>query len=135
MKPGIDYIGVGSGALIFNKQGKVLLTKSTNGWEFPSTVLKFGEKRNDAIRRHARKLGMKIEIHEILDVVNHILYDSKEHWLESAFLARCNKCTLTKEHRWEKLCNVTPEELAPKTRATFLKYIKKRGSNAPIFIK
>ena len=50
MKKGIDFIGVGAGAIVINDKGKVLIAKrGTNSrnevgkWEFTGGV-KFGEK-------------------------------------------------------------------------------------------
>ena len=50
MRKGIDYIGVGVGAAIFNKEGKFLLTlrgreaKNERGkWEIPGGSVEFGE--------------------------------------------------------------------------------------------
>ncbi len=56
MKRGIDYIGVGVGAIIRNEQGEVFLArrgplaKNERGlWEFPGGAVEFGEKLADAL--------------------------------------------------------------------------------------
>lgn len=50
MKPGIDYIGVGVGALIMNNDGKILLclrgkkVKNEHGkWEIPGGSVEWGD--------------------------------------------------------------------------------------------
>ncbi len=50
MKKGIDYIGVGVGAIIFNTDGKVFLARrdrkarsELGKWEFPGGGVEFGE--------------------------------------------------------------------------------------------
>ena len=59
MKAGIDYIGVGVGAMVFNDDGHVFLSqrgklaKNERGtWEFPGGKVEFGEKLADAVRQH-----------------------------------------------------------------------------------
>lgn len=58
MKPGKDYIGVGCGVIIFNKEGKVFIAKRGFGarnergkWDFPGGSVELGEKCEDAIKR------------------------------------------------------------------------------------
>ena len=58
MKQGIDYIGIGVGAAIFNKQGKVFITlrgkkaKNERGkWEIPGGSVEFGETMEQALKR------------------------------------------------------------------------------------
>lgn len=69
MKKGIDYIGVGVGAIIFNNQGKALLTKrgrlsrnQVGKWEFPGGGVEFGETLTQAIVREVKEeLGIIVE--------------------------------------------------------------------------
>jgi ADP-ribose pyrophosphatase YjhB (NUDIX family) len=56
MKKGVDFIGVGVGAIILNDEGKVFLAKrghkaknERGTWEFPGGGVEFGEKLVDAI--------------------------------------------------------------------------------------
>jgi ADP-ribose pyrophosphatase YjhB (NUDIX family) len=136
MRPGIDYPGIGSSALIFNNKGKVLLSKARGQWEFPTIAVRFGQRRRDAIRRHARRFGLEIEVHDILDVVNHILHEKKQHWLESAFIAQHKSGEVVrKETRWLRLHEITLDQLTEKSQSSFLKYVKKHGSNAPVFVR
>ena len=58
MKKGIDYIGVGVGAVIEDKEGRVFLAKrgsearnERGKWEFPGGALEFGERLEEALVR------------------------------------------------------------------------------------
>ena len=96
MKKGIDYIGVGVGAIIFNAEGKVFLAKrgkearnESGRWEFPGGGVKFGETLEQAaVREIHEEYGFTIEVEELLDVVNHVLPDEKQHWVAPTFLCR-----------------------------------------------
>ena len=62
MKKGVDYIGVGVGAVIFNSEGKVFLSKrgpkarnEVGTWEFPGGGVEFGEKLADALVREIKE--------------------------------------------------------------------------------
>ena len=62
MKPGIDYTGVGTGALIVNDDGQILMMlrgpKSRNEphhWNIPGGGVAFGELRADAIVREVKE--------------------------------------------------------------------------------
>ena len=81
MKRGIDYIGVGVGAMILNEQGQVFLAqrgplaKNERGlWEFPGGSVEFGETLAEALKREMKEeFGIHIEVGELLDVADHIL--------------------------------------------------------------
>lgn len=96
MRRGIDYIGVGVGAVIFNHEGRVFLAqrgplaKNERGcWEFPGGGLEFGERLADAIVREiAEEYGMAIELLELLCVSDHILPGEGQHWVAPTYLAR-----------------------------------------------
>src|SRR5438093_13757333 len=83
MKRGVDYIGVGVGAIIVDERGRLFLArrgpsaKNERGlWEFPGGSVEFGERLADALRREIREeYGVEIEVGELLDVVDHILPD------------------------------------------------------------
>jgi 8-oxo-dGTP diphosphatase len=98
MKRGIDYIGVGVGAVIVNDQGQLFLArrgpqaKNERGlWEFPGGSVEFGETLADALRREIREeYGVEIEVGELLDVADHILPDEGQHWVSPSFI-----CTIT----------------------------------------
>jgi 8-oxo-dGTP diphosphatase len=94
MKRGIDYIGVGVGAIIVDSKGRLFAalrgpqSKNERGlWEFPGGSVEFGEKLADALRREMNEeFGIKISVGELLDVVDHILIDEGQHWVFPTFI-------------------------------------------------
>ncbi len=97
MKRGVDYIGVGVGALIVDEQGRLFLTQrgpqaqNERGlWEFPGGSVEFGETLAEALRREIHEeFGIWIVVGELLDVVDHLLPEEGQHWVSPTFL-----CTL-----------------------------------------
>lgn len=96
MRKGVDYIGIGTGAVIFNDSGEVFLAKRGPGarnerhrWEFPGGSVEFGETLEQALKREINEeFGFQIEIVRLLDVVDHILPEEKQHWVSPTFLCR-----------------------------------------------
>ena len=96
MKRGIDYVGVGVGALILDEQGRVFLArrgplaKNERGlWEFPGGSVEFGETLAQALVREIREeYDFEIEVGRLLDVVDHILTEEGQHWVSPTYLAR-----------------------------------------------
>lgn len=96
MKRGIDYIGVGVGAVIIDGLGRLFLAqrgpaaKNERGlWEFPGGSVEFGEQLHDALKREMREeYGIEIEVGELLDVADHILPDEGQHWVSPSYLCR-----------------------------------------------
>ncbi len=96
MIPGIDYIGVGAGAVILNEAGEIFLAKRGSGarnerhkWEFPGGRVEFGERLEDALVREIREeYDFAIVVDGLLDVVNHIIPDEKQHWVSPTYLCR-----------------------------------------------
>jgi 8-oxo-dGTP diphosphatase len=96
MKRGVDYIGVGVGALIVDDQGRLFfskrgeLAKNERGlWEFPGGAVEFGETLAGALRREMHEeYGIEIEVGELLDVVDHILPDEGQHWVSPSYVCR-----------------------------------------------
>ena len=93
---GVDYIGVGVGAIIVDAEGRLFLArrgpeaKNERGlWEFPGGAVERGERLADALRREIREeYGVEIEVGELLDVVDHILPDEGQHWVSPAYVCR-----------------------------------------------
>ncbi|NMC53664.1 MAG: NUDIX domain-containing protein [Chloroflexi bacterium] len=98
MKRGIDYIGVGVGALIVNAQGQIFLArrgplaKNERGlWEFPGGSVEFGETLAQSLIREMREeFGITISVGRLLDVVDHILPEEKQHWVSPTYI-----CSIT----------------------------------------
>ena len=96
MKRGVDYIGVGVGALIVNSSGKLFLAKrgpsarNERGlWEFPGGSVEFGETLESALQREMREeFGIEIIVGELLDVINHILPEEGQHWVSPTYICK-----------------------------------------------
>ena len=96
MKRGMDYIGVGVGAVIVDDQGRLFLArrgpqaKNERGlWEFPGGSVEFGETLAAALRREMREeYGIEIEVGELLDVFDHILPAEGQHWVSPTYICR-----------------------------------------------
>ena len=94
MKRGIDYIGVGVGAIIVDNRGRLFLarrgTKAKNErglWEFPGGSVEFGETMADALRREMwEEFGIEITVGKLLDVVDNILKEEGQHWVSPTYL-------------------------------------------------
>lgn len=96
MKNWIDYIWVWTGAIIFNNENKVLITKrgkdsknEVGKWEFPGGTVEFGERCEDTIKREVKEdLDIDIEVIELVWVVNHIIKDEKQHWVSPVYKSK-----------------------------------------------
>jgi mutator protein MutT len=139
LKRGIDYIGVGVGALIVDSQGRIFLArrgpaaKNERGlWEFPGGSVEFGERLADALKREMREeYGIEIAVGELLDVVDHILPEEGQHWVSPTYLCRIlsgtptirepGKCT---EIAWFAPANA-PRDLTVITRENLAHYRRK----------
>jgi mutator protein MutT len=96
MIKGIDYIGVGVGAVIVNTQNEVFLAKRGKDarnerykWEFPGGSVEFGEKLEDAVVREVKEeYDFEINVEKLLDVVNHFISEEHQHWVSLTYLCR-----------------------------------------------
>jgi 8-oxo-dGTP diphosphatase len=96
MIAGRDYIGVGVGAMVFNRDGRVFLSqrgpraKNERGcWEFPGGSVEWGEPLTAAIKREFKEeYELEIEVVELLAVFDHILGEERQHWVSPTFIAR-----------------------------------------------
>lgn len=99
MKKGKDYIGVGVGAAIINKDRKVFITqrgpkaKNERGkWEIPGGGVDFGETfKQAAIREVQEECDCTIEIVDLLGICDHIIADEGEHWVSPTFICKLVK--------------------------------------------
>ena len=138
MKRGIDYIGVGVGAILVDDQGRLFLArrgplaKNERGrWEFPGGSVEFGEKLADALKREMREeYGIEIEVRRLLDVADHILPDEGQHWVSPTYICAITsgtprilepgKCT---ETGWFDPAEL-PSDLTVITRENFQHYLQ-----------
>ena len=145
MKRGVDYIGVGVGAILVDGEGRIFLArrgpqaKNERGlWEFPGGSVEFGEKLADALRREMREeYGIEIAVGELLDVADHILLEEGQHWVSPTFICTIasgeptirepGKCT---EIGWFKPDEM-PQDLTLITRENLAHYRQRVQSQAP----
>lgn len=139
MRRGVDYIGVGVGALIVDTQRRLFLSRrglnSRNErglWEFPGGSVEFGETLAEALRREMREeYGIEIEVGELLDVVDHILAEEKQHWVSPTYICRIISGEphilepgKSAEIGWFSPDNV-PDDLSVVSRVNLEHYLKK----------
>lgn len=140
MKKWVDYIWVWVWVIIFNSEQKVLIAqrwpKASNErwkWEFPWWSVEFGEKFWDSVAREINEeLGINIEIIELLDIVEHLISDEKQHRISLTYTAKLiswtpsiqepEKCTWVK---WIKIKDINPEELSIVSQSNYNKYMEK----------
>jgi 8-oxo-dGTP diphosphatase len=136
MKRGVDYIGVGVGAIIIDKEGRLFLAKrgpkakNEHGlWEFPGGSVEFGETLAQALQREIHEeYGIEISVGKLVDVVDHILPQENQHWVSPTYLCKIasgqpsilepEKCT---EIGWFHITQV-PAELTQVTRINLEHY-------------
>ncbi len=101
MQKGVDYIGVGVGAIILNEKNQVFMSKrgkkcrnEVGLWEFPGGAVEFGHSLEDSIRREVKEeFGIEIEVLELFDVCNHIIKNENQHWVSPTFLCKIKQGT------------------------------------------
>ena len=99
MKKGIDYIGVGIGAVIVNKDRKIFLSQRGRNarnekgrWECPGGGLEFGDTfENTIIREIKEEFGIDIKIVDSLEPFNHLIPEEKQHWVALCFVCKVVK--------------------------------------------
>lgn len=128
-KKGIDYIGIGCGALIINKDNQVLLmergSKAKNRvgfWTQPGGTVELGEKIKDAVIREIKEeLDIEIKLTKLLSVTDDIIPEDNQHWVAASYLAEIvsgepknMEPEKIGEVKWFSLENL-PEKLAQNT--------------------
>jgi 8-oxo-dGTP diphosphatase len=141
MKRGIDYIGVGVGAVLVNDTGEIFLAqrgplaKNERGlWEFPGGSVELGETLAEALKREMmEEFGIQIAVGDLLDVADHILPEEGQHWVSPTYLCRIvsgeprimesGKCSAI---GWFDPDDV-PEKLSQISRVNLANYRRRQG--------
>ncbi len=141
MKRGVDYIGVGVGAILVDDRGRLFLARRGPGaknerglWEFPGGSVELGERLAEALQREMREeYGVEIAVGELVDVVDHILPAEGQHWVSPTYLCKItsgeprilepSKCT---EIGWFDP-QAVPGDLTVITRENLEHYLKRKG--------
>ena len=139
VRRGIDYIGVGVGAIIVDPGGRLFVArrgpqaKNERGlWEFPGGSVEFGETLTQALRREMQEeYGIEIAVCELLDVVDHILPAEGQHWVSPTYLCTIvsgephiqepGKCS---ENGWF-MPDEMPDDLTQITRQNLRHYLER----------
>ena len=96
MKAGIDFIGIGCGAIIINDNNEVLLVKrSINSrtepgtWSRPGGQVEFGETVEEAVEREVlEETNVQVRVLRFLEMTQNINQDKFKHWIALGFLAK-----------------------------------------------
>jgi len=136
-KPGIDFIGIGCGALIINDKNETLLIKRTSKsqneagfWSKPGGTVEFNENVEDAVKREIKEeLGVDIELVKFLGFTNHIIKPENQHWVAFSYLAKIIKgepknleIEKIEEIKWFNLNNL-PSNLTQTTSEPIKEYL------------
>lgn len=141
MKKGVDYIGVAAGAMIFNDEGELFLSKRSQNcknerghWETPGGSVELGETLEAATRREImEEYGAEIDIIEQFPAADHMIPDEGQHWVATTFLAKFGPGRVPKIMEPEK-CDAIgwfpldklPEPLSIITRSDLAEYRKRK---------
>lgn len=94
MKAGVDYIGVGCGAIIINDNDEILLVKRSLSsrtdpglWSRPGGEVEFGETVHEAVEREVlEETGIRVKIDRFLCMDENM--EESKHWIALGFLTR-----------------------------------------------
>jgi len=113
MKAGIDYIGVGVGAVIINDNNEILLTlrgkkaKNEKGtWEIPGGAIEFGETLEAGLIREVKEeLDIEIDVLKLIQVCDHLIPTEKQHWVAPSYLCKIvkGKPTIMEPEKCDKI--------------------------------
>lgn len=136
MEIGKDYIGVGVGAFIVNRNNEVLLQKRAvlpekGYWSLIGGRLEMFETLEDAVIREVKEeTDLDIEIIKLLGICDHIIENEKSHWIATSYLCKIKngepkimEPDKAEDMKWFKIDNL-PEKLTITTKKA-LKYYKK----------
>lgn len=97
MEIGKDYIGVGVGAFIVNKNNELLLQKRAvpaekDHWCIPGGRVELFETLEQTVIREAKEeTGLDVKIISIMGVCNHIIKEENAHWVAASYLCKIEK--------------------------------------------
>jgi len=122
MKKGVDYIGVGVGAIIRNEEGKYFASlrgkevrNESGKWEFPGGAVEFGDTLESTIVREMKEEhGIDIEVGELLSVSNHLIPEEKQHWVSPGFMCKIvsGEPKILEPHKCDQIGWFTLKELS-----------------------
>lgn len=148
MKKGVDYIGVGTGAMVFNAEGKVLIGKrgpqagnERGKWEFPGGSVELGETCEAAIVREIfEEAGIEIAVVELLEVVDHIIPEENQHWVAVSYIAqlvsgepRILEPTKIVAFDWIRVEDIEEGILTIPSQHNLRAFVRRYGMHAPQF--
>ena len=136
LKPGKDYVGVGGGVLIFNKDKEILLMKRKNTrneagwWSKPGGGIEYGEKATDAMKREIKEeTNIKIDIWGYLPHTDHIIKKDCQHWVAINYLGniKSGKLKNLEPDKCEKIewfnLSKLPKKIQQTTRESIKNYL------------
>lgn len=146
MQAGIDYIGVGVGAVIVNSEGKYFPAKrgekaknERHTWEFPGGSVAFGEGIEEALQREMQEeYGITISVHDLICVTNHFIPDEQQHWVAPSYLCKITKSVpeILEPEKCSAIGWFTLEEIKKKKPSLVTQYIlTKLTKNKPTIKK
>jgi len=133
-------IRVAVGAIVFNKEGKVLIGRrgkssrdEVGKWDFPGGAVDFGETFEEAIKREAKEeFGINIKLIEFFRPVQVI--EPGKHWVGAFFIAKLasGEAKLLEKDKfsdlkWVSLEEIDKNELTVPGKQNFKAYIDKCG--------
>lgn len=96
MQVSIDYIGIGTGGILINAKGEILLLKrkkapEANHWSIPGGAIEYGETAEEALIREIREeIGLECSSTHFLGYHDYIITREHRHWI-SLFFVLTNK--------------------------------------------
>lgn len=126
MKAGKHYIGLGVGAVIFDKQGRIFLMKrsshtkvhrTTGGmWSVPGGEVDFAETCEQAVKREIKEeLGIDIKVIKLIGYTDQILKQAQVHWHSMHFLCQIisGKPKILEPKKCDQIRWFNPHKLPP----------------------
>lgn len=96
MQRGKDFIGIGTGGIILNEQGEILLQKrrkepEAECWSLPGGAIEYGETAENAIIREIKEeTNLDCRHTLFIGYYDYILQNQTTHWISIFFLIQCD---------------------------------------------